>query len=261
MTKGLGTFNRLIATIAVIVTSSVRADAMPKLAPHMTEETVISHFGDRLTSAAREERILLTAIAFDHAAPGSPFHGDRVGIPYITGDGPAIWVQRLAEGKRDIATTVNNGLMLLFLNSSEIEPAQRRLGAIQLFEQAAEAGYWPVNYYLAYALLTRSQVDLEQRRTDLVRAQTLLAQCAEVGFAPCQYSLGFWALEHPSTASQGKEMLTAAIEITRRDERYTKNPFVMQDFKTGLALLAHPDSGVDAKARAEFTATLVQYFM
>jgi hypothetical protein len=166
----------------------------------------------------------------DHTSPGSPNADQEIGIPYIVDKGPAYWVNRLQQEQYDLEVIVNNALLLMF--TKEDIPGGKVV-ADQLLSKASDMGYWPAHYYVAdYAIthhLSRNMTQLASSSKsildpDLSRLASLtrekFSRCAELGFAPCQYRLGFWLTSADDSMKEGLDVLMHAIKVTLADKRY-----------------------------------------
>lgn len=219
--------------------------------PNSTEQEVRAIFGDQLEQGDRAESLLLLAIAFDHHASKSPTSSEQVGVPYIAETGPGFWV-RLLQQERDnpsLSTLVNNALILLFTADTTYPIEVRRKAASELLVVAADRGYWPAQVYLAERLLREWEQEDEpviakgERAPEVERAFKYLSQCSRIGFAPCQFRLGFWYVNTPTTRSGGVELLRAGVEVVRRDRRYMDSEEALNDFELALETIAKVEPG------------------
>lgn len=200
-----------------------------KETPDVTFDRVQAIFGFNLDSTNTKLRTLLLAIAMDHTSKNSPHIHEHIGIPFIVDKGPNYWVSRLAAGDRSLEVLVNNALLYLF--AKEALPNAEET-ALKLFESAADDGYWPADFYVAETYLenelTRNYSNLPPLRAemDAMSQQTAktamvhLNRCAEVGFAPCQYRIGFWLMQSPKSLNDGIRVLMVAVDSTVKDSRY-----------------------------------------
>lgn len=202
----------------------------PKPVPDVTLDLVQEVFGMNLDNASGMKKILLLAIGMDHTTLGSPNVNQNVGIPFIVDRGPNYWVSKLINKEYDIDVLVNNALLLLF-SKENIHGAEK--AAMQLLSKAADMGYWPADYYMAdynitnklakdfddISTVTTSIVDPELKK---IAADTMAKfnNCAQMGFAPCQYRVGFWLTSSENGLKDGIEVLKSAIKTTLADKRY-----------------------------------------
>jgi hypothetical protein len=223
---------RLLGTIAGLAFSAmsiINAHAVP--APEVTYDLVQNIFGFNLEEEGTLRQSLLLAVGMDHTTPESPFNKERIGIPFIVDAGPNFWVNRLKSGERQLEVMVNNALLLMF--TKEVIPNQE-LVARRLLEAAAKQSYWPADFYIAEYNLT-NQLTRDYQNPDLVRlplkdneALQVVARdtmerfnrCAAIGFAPCQYRIGFWLASNQETIGDGVHVLQQAIATTLADTRY-----------------------------------------
>lgn len=252
--------NRVTTVLAGIAlglaaSPSVLSASDPRPAPGIRTGTVQEIFGDRLKHPSPAEAMLLLGIGIDYGFPDSPFTDQRVGVPYIGADGPTEWVRRQVNGEARVDVWVNNALMLLFMETDEFLPSARTAGAVSLLEQAASVGYWPAEYFLAdrlmatYDIERKSSADAEALAGLLSDAQARYARCAAVGFAPCQFRLGFWAAQVPGQQANAARYLITAIETTRNDPRYRDQDVVREDLQAALELLDTDALGLPSAVR------------
>ena len=201
-----------------------------KVAPEVTLDVVQDIFGFHLDNADGLKKIFLLAVGMDHTTPGSPHANQDIGIPYIVDRGPSYWVSRLNDKQYDLEVIVNNALLLLF--TKEDIPGGE-VAATQLLSKASDMGYWPADYYIAdYNIgnyLSRDVSELVSETTGIqdpklkqIAADTMskFNRCAEIGFAPCQYRLGFWLTSAENSMKEGLDILMHAIKTTLADKRY-----------------------------------------
>ena len=202
----------------------------PKSSPDVTLDKVQETFGYNLETSDPGKISLLLAIAMDHSATDSPNKIYDIGIPYIVDKGPLYWVRRLHQGDYQPDVLMNNALILLY--TKEAIPGKHE-AAHQLLLLAADKGYWPAQYYVAERNMndhlsmdyTRASPATSEIRTEALKslaAQTMdyYKTCAKIGFAPCQFRIGFWLSNSETTLTDGIEMLREAINTTIKDTRY-----------------------------------------
>jgi hypothetical protein len=238
-----------------------------KVAPEITLDVVQEIFGFNLDNAQGIEKIFLLAVGMDHTTPGSPHADQEIGIPYIVDRGPAYWVSRLQDKQYELEVLVNNALLLMF-TKEEIPGGDK--AAAGLLRKASEMGYWPADYYVAdYNIANYLARDVTELATvtngiqdpDLQRlASETMAKfnsCAELGFAPCQYRLGFWLTSAENTMKDGLEVLMHAIKTTLADKRYQGilNGSVIEAAKE--VVMKGDLAGIDSIVRQEYL-TLMQ---
>lgn len=220
----------VFATVTIVHADSPPAERV-KVAPEVTFDKVSEIFGHNLSTNEFSRKTLLLAIAMDHTTADSPHFSSKIGIPYIVHSGPSFWVNRLQSGDLSLEVLVNNALLILF---TKADIPGRENGTIKLMRMAAKKGYWPADYYLA-------EMDLRERgiSTPLLSENPAFekgrgvspgainqatfqryTRCAEMGFAPCQFRLGFWLAASPATLPQGILALRHAIRTSLSDVRY-----------------------------------------
>lgn len=201
-----------------------------KVAPEVTLDVVQEIFGFNLENAEGIKKVFLLAVGMDHTTPSSPHVDQEIGIPYIVDKGPSYWVSRLKDEQLELEVIVNNALLLLF-TKEDIPGAEK--AATKLLSRASDMGYWPADYYVAdynianylsrdIAELTSTGAGISDPRLKNMAAETkaMFSSCAELGFAPCQYRLGFWMTSAENTMQDGMEVLMRAIKTTLADKRY-----------------------------------------
>lgn len=201
-----------------------------KAAPDVTLDVVQDIFGFNLDNAQGMDRIFLLAVGMDHTTPNSPHADQAIGIPYIVDRGAAYWVSRLTNKDYEVEVLVNNALLLMF--TQEQIPGGDR-AALGLLTKASKMGYWPADYYIADYNITNhlsrdvSHLDaptgiIEDPSLKRLASKTManFSSCAELGFAPCQYRLGFWLTSSQATMKEGMDILQHAIKTTISDKRY-----------------------------------------
>lgn len=264
----LGAVLLSMASVSFASTMEVPIDyGHTKVAPDVTLDVVQDIFGFNLDNAQGIEKVFLLAVGMDHTTPNSPHADQEIGIPYIVDKGPKYWVSRLQEGHYDLEVIVNNALLLMF--TKEEIPGGKE-AASKLLGKASEMGYWPADYYVAdYNIANYLARDVTELATatngiqdpDLKRlASETMAKfnsCAELGFAPCQYRLGFWLTSAENTMKDGLEILMHAIKTTLADKRYQGilNGSVIEAAKE--VVMKGDLAGIDKIVRQEYL-TLMQ---
>lgn len=198
--------------------------------PEVTFDRVSKIFGHNLDTDDGRLKTLLLAIGMDHTTPSSPHTEQKVGIPFIVHYGPDYWVERLTGGETSVDVLVNNALLLLF---AEAEIPNREQAAFDLMERAADSGYWPAAYFVAETNLlthlvrepeisTPTSLQIDHSGQERLAQETMAAynRCAEIGFAPCQFRIGFWLINSPENLSDGLRVLQVAIDTSLKDTRY-----------------------------------------
>ncbi len=215
----------LASTLAVSETNSTD---IGKVTPEVTFDKVQEIFGNNLDTDDTMLKTLLLAIGMDHTS-NSPHSDQDIGIPYIVHRGPGYWVARLKSGERKLEVLVNNALLLLF--TKEDIPKAKETG-FALMQSAADMGYWPADYYVAennlvnhltkdYTNVTLKSGVLDADTKSIAReTMEQYNRCAEMGFAPCQYRIGFWLSGSQQTLKDGLNVLRTAIHTTTSDTRY-----------------------------------------
>lgn len=201
-----------------------------KSSPEVTLDKVEDIFGSNLDTNDTTLKYLLLAIGMDHTSPNSPHLNQNIGVPYIVDRGPSYWVNRLNKGDISLEVLVNNSLLLLF-SKEDIPKSQET--ALVLLKQASLKGYWPAEYYITeYNLLSHLMRDDTRNLNKSMRipngdlqilaknTMKSLNRCSDIGFAPCQYRVGFWLANSDSTLKQGLNILRKAIKTTINDTRY-----------------------------------------
>jgi len=230
------TFKSLILSVAIwgaVVAPTVAAETDANRAkpfPEVTFDRVNAIFGDNLDASDPRLKTLLLAIGMDHTSTSSPHKREQVGVPFIVHYGAHYWVNRLAAGDASIDVLVNNALLLLF---AETEIPGREEAAYSLMTAAAGSGYWPADYFIAETDLQNHLVrdpvnivplsnEIDRSHLQEVAQKTMAAynRCAELGFAPCRYRIGFWLSNSQPTLVDGLTVLQNAVNTTLRDTRY-----------------------------------------
>ncbi len=229
--------NRLVGALclvgAMITAASVSAStdtSSGKPFPEVTFDRVSEIFGHNLDTSEERLQTLLLAIGMDHTTPTSPHFQEEVGIPFIVHYGPNHWVNRLTSGDMSVDVLVNNALLLLF---AEADIPNREQAAFDLMKMASDKGYWPADYFVAETNLLNHLVrgpevviplapTIEASGLKQVARDTMdaFSRCAEIGFAPCRYRIGFWLSNSQKTLQDGLKVLQAAIDVNLKDTRY-----------------------------------------
>jgi len=210
--------------------SIIENSVVTKYSPEVTLDTVQEIFGHNLETQDTTLKTLLLAIGMDHTTNTSPNAESNIGIPFIVDKGPKYWVARLVNKDYEVEVLVNNALLLLF-SKEEFPNAQQ--AADDLMLTASAKGYWPASYYIAERnlnkFLTRDltkkissagAITTEKLKTIADDTMKRYNECAELGFAPCQYRIGFWLANSEKTVKDGLEVLRRAIKTTMSDKRY-----------------------------------------
>ena len=207
------------------------SEALPgKPFPEVTFDLVSEIFGHNLDTSEERLQTLLLAIGMDHTTPTSPHFQEEVGIPFIVHYGPNHWVNRLTSGDMSVDVLVNNALLLLF---AEADIPNREQAAFDLMKLASDKGYWPADYFVAETNLLNHLVrgqevaiplapTIEASGLKQVARDTMdaFSRCAEIGFAPCRYRIGFWLSNSQKTLQDGLKVLQTAIDVNLKDTRY-----------------------------------------
>ncbi|QFT57129.1 hypothetical protein [Microbulbifer sp. THAF38] len=266
---------KLVMIIAVLGLSLISSFAISdedtsisgKAFPEVTFDKVQEIFGHNLDTDDTVLKTLLLAIGMDHTTTKSPNASQRIGIPYIIHDGPAYWVRRLQSGDNSLEVLVNNALLLLY--TIENIPKAKETAFI-LLKASAEKGYWPADYYIAEVnleehltqdyLSATPSTGLMDNPTKTIAKDTMARynRCADMGFAPCQFRIGFWLSGSPKSLSDGLNILRAAIHTTRADTRY-------QGVLDGAMIMAAREivfkgkqAGIDSVVREEYANLIKQ---
>lgn len=229
--------------------------------PEVTFDKVEEIFGHNLDTDDTTLKTLLLAIGMDHTAPGSPHIEQQIGIPYIVHKSAEYWVSKLKTGERRIDVLVNNALLLLF--TKEDIPNSKSV-AFDLMKLAADKGYWPADYYIAennlskyltpdYSHLTPKTGAITSENIDMAR-DTMMRynRCAEMGFAPCQYRIGFWLTNSDKTIKDGLSVLRQAINTTISDNRYTTTLDRAMISASAEIVLKGDTVGIDEETRQKY---------
>ena len=211
-------------------TSSTGEENTTALAPHVTFDRVFDLFANNIEFASDIKKQFLLAIAVDHTSTHSPHKGEDIGVPYVVAGGAHYWIDRLANKDTSIEVLVNSAILLMFGKDRAVASDAT---AFKLLSAAADKGYWPANFYVAEYNLKKHLMKKEDNfqvvssmignpSTYVIAQDTMTRfnQCAETGFAPCQFRVGFWLSHSPKTLKDGIEILRNAINITLRDKRY-----------------------------------------
>jgi hypothetical protein len=200
-----------------------------RASPDVSFEKVQEIFGFNLDTNDTLLKTLLLAIAMDHTSSRSPNMGMSIGIPFIVDRGPNYWVDRLEKGESEIEVLVNNAIILLFTKEAI---KNSKDAAIQLLRIASDKGHWPADFFTAevnlekylsvdYGMQTPLTGHINASLSDLAKStMEKYNRCAEIGFAPCQYRIGFWLLNSPKNSASGIKVLQHAINTTIADTRY-----------------------------------------
>lgn len=221
----------LVGAMMIAAPASASAETSSgKPFPEVTFDRVSEIFGQNLDTSEERLQTLLLAIGMDHTTPTSPFLEEEVGIPFIVHYGPNHWVNRLTSGDMSVDVLVNNALLLLF---AEADIPNREQAAFDLMKLASEKGYWPADYFVAETNLLNHLVrgpdvaipmaaTIETSGLKQVAQDTMdaFSRCAEIGFAPCRYRIGFWLSNSQQTLQDGLKVLQAAIDVNLKDTRY-----------------------------------------
>jgi len=267
----MATVNNVCATVVIkepmakndVDQSVIDNSVSRKFSPEVTLDIVQDIFGHNLDTNDTTLRTLLLAIGMDHTTNESPNFKRSIGIPFIVDRGPGYWVKRLNSGDHETEVLVNNALLLLF--TKELIPKAKET-AFQLMEAAADRGYWPASFYVAennlvkYLAADSSESspltnEMKSSSIHIVAKDTMSRynECAEMGFAPCQYRVGFWLVGNKKMLKDGLEVLRLAINTTMKDSRYSG---VLDD---ALVLAAREivfkgeEAGLDFVVREEYT--------
>ena len=243
----------LLLTLGFCLNLSAADSAMDSI-PNPTEQDLQEVFGDRLEHGNRAASLLLLAIAFDQQSKNSPTRQEQIGIPYIATAGPGYWVRLFQqETTRSLDTVVNVALILTYAKDQNFTGDERDQAAIKLLSVAAIRDYWPAQVYWAErqlqawqqrAIPTPMKGNEGEISDEALRTFQYLSDCARIGFAPCQFQLGFWYLQDVTTREAGIELLSAGVEVARRDPRYLSSAETMQDMLKAMSILAQesPDN-------------------
>lgn len=223
--------------------------------PNISEEEVISVFGQSLFKGGRSENLLLLAIAIDNQSSTSPTAQEKIGIPFILDAGPGYWVRLLQMNESTLDVLVNNALMLLYMRSNGGEHMeQRKVAAYRLLELAAHKGYWPAMAYIAEETLNTANSNTSEAK--IKQSFHFLNQCAAVSFAPCQFKLGIWYLNNDSKPGAWLPFLQSAVEIATKDERYKTSKETISDLEFALKILSDPKSQLPSEQRLHYQKLL-----
>lgn len=253
--------------------NSISNSVVLKPAPEVTLDVVQEIFGHNLDTQDATLKTLLLAIGMDHTTNGSPNAKSNIGIPYIVDAGPKYWVTRLIKKDYEVEVLVNNALLLLF-SKEELPNAQQ--AADDLMLAASDKGYWPASYYIAERNLKQFlSKDLSKEATSFVEVSTekLYAigtdtmrrynECAEIGFAPCQYRIGFWLANSEKSLTDGLNVLREAINTTINDTRYSGMLDGGIIRASEMIVFKGEEAGLDYVVREQYTkliqAQLFQY--
>ena len=230
--------------------------------PILTQEEVTTAFGENLEMAPRAEALLMLAVAMDATTPSSPFADQQIGIPFITSERMGYWVMLFQQGDRRVETLVNNALIVLFMHDPAIPLSKRQPAAATLLSLAAKQGYWPAKAYLAERHFEQMQQQLDTPLMPAMSAENQRGQifadlqaCAQVGFAPCHYKLGFWYLAGGQVEA-ALPMLQAGVELVRRDRRYLSDKATLEDTVDSLKILVDERAPITVGERTQYQQIL-----
>lgn len=238
---------RTLLSLVLVTSLGVSAsESTTHSVPNPTEQEVHSIFGERLSQGSRPENLLLLAIAMDQQSRESPTRDEKIGIPYISSAGAGYWV-RLFQQEKDapsLDTLVNNALILIYAKDQAIADPVREKAALRLLSVAAELNYWPAQVYVSERRLAAwrqgvTPMPMKREKAEAEKGQVVeyLESCMRIGFAPCQFQLGFWYIQEPASQKMGMNLLEAGVEVVRRDKRYTTSAETMNDLHKSLAIL------------------------
>lgn len=239
LTKGMKLRGLLITVLMLAACAASSEEASPTpaispsaLAPNVSLEEVEDLFGSNLEYPEPEVQELLLAIGMERTSTGSRFREERIGVPYIVYDTPVAWVSRYRTGDKSVDTLVNMALVMMISKSKS--ESTYRVG-VDLLRKAAEKGYWPASAFTAGEYLRQAaeigdKVGNNRFRDESIESKRMLLlgklamehlnRCAEAGFAPCQYRIGFWLANSADKPTEGVEVLRHAIKSTLQDNRY-----------------------------------------
>lgn len=225
-------FNKLVVAALLLVSQlAVSGTAVNgvandrKRAPLVTFDRVENLFGNNLTFAKESKKLFLLAVAMDHTSKNSTHRNEQIGVPFIVAGGADYWVGRLGREDYPIDVLVNNAILLLF-GKENIEGSEA--AGLKLLNAASKKGYWPARYYIAEHNIAEllqepndfSVVPSSETFEKATETMSILNSCSEMGFAPCQYRIGFWLMSTEETFQDGLKVLRAAINTTVLDRRY-----------------------------------------
>ncbi len=199
--------------------------------PNPSFEKVSHYFGNNLDTDKPMEKMLLMAVGIEHERNLEQGRVNAIGIPFIADKGPQYWVNQLQVSSDDVPSLVNSALIVLF--SKEEFPDKYNL-ANKLLLKASKQGYWPASFYTAEYDLNKQfllddralpasnqKIESPELLTKFKKMSDRFSQCAQAGFAPCQFRIGFWKASNPTTYQEGVEMLKSAINNALSDHRYS----------------------------------------
>jgi hypothetical protein len=226
-------YKQLILGAALLLSSiTLQADTANsvKPLPDVEFERVDKIFGNNIYSNDPTLKLFLLAIAMDHTSTASTFTRYKIGIPYIAETGAGYWVKRLKNKDYALDVVVNNALILLF---SKEDIPNRKAGTLTLMQIAETHAYWPASFYLAESQLAeklsldysapipyRLQISDPTRKNIASDVMKRFNFCAEVGFSPCQFRIGFWLVGAQGNLENGLNIIRSAINTTLADPRY-----------------------------------------
>ncbi len=248
--------------------SIIENSVVTKYSPEVTLDTVQEIFGHNLETQDTTLKTLLLAVGFDHTTNTSPNAESNIGIPFIVDKGPKYWVARLVKKDYEVEVLVNNALLLLF-SKEELPNAQQ--AADDLMLMASDKGYWPASYYIAERnlnkFLTRDLTKnissvgaITTERLKAIADDTMKRynECAELGFAPCQYRIGFWLANSKKSLNEGLNVLRQAIKTTSKDTRYNGALDGAIIMAAKEIVFKGEQAGLDYVVRKEYTKLIQQ---
>lgn len=256
----------VLLVISQPVFSKGKLQPSVKLTPEVTFDKVEEIFGYNLDTDDTLLKNLLLAVAIDYTSPKSPNLDKNIGIPFIVDRGPDYWVSRLGKERNNVEVLVNNALLLLF-TKEEIPNAKE--AAYKLMKSAADRGYWPADYYVADRNLlshltkdfseftvTPKSISSEDINTLAQDTMNRFNRCAEIGFAPCQYRIGFWLANSGKSLKEGLSVLRLAIRTTLKDARYLKalDGAIVKAAK--VIVFKGEEAGLDGVVREEYVKVI-----
>ena len=263
---------RIISLIAALIFSSISFVAIAnvvapaKNSPDVSFEKVQEIFGNNVNPTDSTLKLLLLAIAMDGTATTSTFKDQKIGIPYIVETGPSYWVNKLKAKDHSLDVLVNNALILLFAKE---DISNREKGAAYLMQLAEEKSYWPASFYLAEKQLA-SQLVVDYGKpnpltgkitsdekiklaTETMKRYNL---CADVGFSPCQFRIGFWLANSPRNIESAIPVIRTAVKSTISDPRYGDSTDAFMILAANI-LLFHRDKYLMSDEERKFYEKLV----
>ncbi len=83
-------------------------------------------------------------------------------------------------------------------------------------------------------------------------------ECAELGFAPCQYRIGFWLANSKKSLNEGLNVLRQAIKTTSKDTRYNGALDGAIIMAAKEIVFKGEQAGLDYVVRKEYTKLIQQ---